>query len=105
MSIAAIPTQVDSRPRRSFRWLVLPAIVALVVTGAVVAWRVYGSAGAPAAVTGTFYAVHPMDLEIKFTKDGELQAINSIEVICQVEGVSTIQTLVKEGTFVKKGEV
>jgi len=105
MSIAAIPTEVASRPRRSLRRLVLPSVLALIAVGAVVAWRVYGSAGAPPAVTGTFYSIHPMDLEIKFTKDGELQAINSIEVICQVEGVSTIQTLVKEGTFVKKGDV
>src|SRR4051812_43771832 len=46
-----------------------------------------------------------MDLEIKIVKDGELQAINNIDIVSQVEGQTTIQTVVPEGTSVKKGEV
>ena len=105
MSIAAIPTQIVSRPRRGSRWLVFPAV--LLVLGALVwaGWRAYAARNPLPAVAGTFYAVRPMDLEIKFAKDGELQATNSIEVICQVEGMSTIQTLAKEGSSVKKGDV
>lgn len=51
------------------------------------------------------YTVTPMDLTIKISKDGELHAINNIDVVNRVEGQTAIQTLVKEGTTVKKGDV
>ena len=38
-------------------------------------------------------------------QDGELQAVNNIDVVNKVEGLNTIQELVKEGTFVHKGDV
>jgi multidrug efflux pump subunit AcrA (membrane-fusion protein) len=47
----------------------------------------------------------PMDLDVKIKKDGELAAVNNIDIMSEVEGSTTIQTLVKEGATVKKGDV
>jgi HlyD family secretion protein len=62
-----------------------------------------GSAGA--AQNALTYTVVPMDMEIKISREGELQAVNNIEVQCMVEGQTTVQTLVAEGSLVKKGDV
>lgn len=59
---------------------------------------------APAQAQGTFFTVQPTDLEVKIAKNGELQAIEYIDVKSQVEGVTSILELVKEGTTVKKGD-
>src|SRR6185437_1335279 len=56
-------------------------------------------------VGAKFFSVTPTDMEIKVSKDGELQAVNNIDVQCLVEGGSTIVQIVKEGAFVKKGDV
>ena len=50
------------------------------------------------------YTVAPIDLEVKITKDGEIHAVENIDITCKLEGTSTITSLVKEGTSVKKGD-
>jgi multidrug efflux pump subunit AcrA (membrane-fusion protein) len=45
-----------------------------------------------------------MDLDIKITKDGEIHAIENIDIPCKVEGSNAITYLVKEGASVKKGD-
>ncbi|MBU0640842.1 MAG: efflux RND transporter periplasmic adaptor subunit [Planctomycetes bacterium] len=54
-------------------------------------------------VGGTFYVVEPANLHITLTEDGELKPRHSIELKCEVEGQSTIRTVVDESTRVKKG--
>jgi multidrug efflux pump subunit AcrA (membrane-fusion protein) len=54
---------------------------------------------------GNYQAAALTDLDVRLNKDGELQAVNNIDVINKVEGINTIQELVKEGTFVHKGDV
>jgi HlyD family secretion protein len=63
------------------------------------------SGGDDASAYGKFYTVQPVDLDIKVRKDGELQAVNNTDVLCQVEGRSTIVYLVKEGESIKKGDL
>ncbi|GIW77335.1 MAG: hypothetical protein KatS3mg104_2398 [Phycisphaerae bacterium] len=36
---------------------------------------------------------------------GDLQAVDNIDIVCQVEGASTITELAPEGSFVKKGDI
>jgi multidrug efflux pump subunit AcrA (membrane-fusion protein) len=62
---------------------------------------------APAQVqsAGTYMTVQPMAMDVKISKDGELAAVNNIDINCMVEGQSTIQTIVKEGSFAKKGDI
>src|SRR5438045_1403770 len=91
--------------RRKIRWYVLPIFFAL-LTGVIylTATRAGVSPAAPGAVqaSGQLYTVGPIDLEVKIAKDGELQAVNNIEILCQVEGQTTIQTIVKEGVTARK---
>jgi multidrug resistance efflux pump len=56
-------------------------------------------------ITGTFYTVVPMDLDVKIVKDGELAAINNLDIQCHVEGLNTITFVIPEGTVVKKDDV
>jgi HlyD family secretion protein len=85
-----------------------PYVVAAVVAGLALGgyWVTTRNATtAPGAGGSPTYAVVPMDMEIKIAKDGELQAVKNIEISCNVEGQTAVQTLVKEGVSVKKGDI
>jgi HlyD family secretion protein len=56
-------------------------------------------------ITGSFYGVTPVDMDVKISKDGELAAVNNIDVVNHVEGINTITYVVPEGSSVKPGEV
>src|SRR4051794_22991403 len=113
MQSIAISTAESSPGRNKWMLWLIPPAGALVAMG--VFWaltRPSGAGGATSAgagvvvvpaSSGSFYSVHPMDMDVKIAKSGELQAVNNIEIQCRVEGGSTIQTLVKEGASVKKG--
>jgi multidrug efflux pump subunit AcrA (membrane-fusion protein) len=104
MSVAALPQWLACSKRRTRIWLIAGAGVAALAGALYLGFAPKGEAGI-SAIAAQLYQVTPIDLEIKVTKDGEIQAINNIDVNCQVEGVSTITTIVKEGTSVKKGDV
>src|SRR5882724_1693108 len=102
MSEIALPTTPNSI-RRWIVWLIAP-LAFLVAIGGV--WLLIQSGGtSPVPGSGRFYTVGPTDFDVTLTYDGELQAVNNIDIISQVEGQTIIQTLVKEGTTVKKGDV
>lgn len=105
MSVAALPQWLTAGKSKTRIWM-LGAVLA-VVLGCVL-WFAFvssSSAGTGAVQTAAqIYQVVPMDLEIKVTKDGEMQAVNNIDINCKVEGINTITTIVKEGTSVKKGD-
>src|SRR3954447_17275356 len=111
----ALPSPSATEPTRSGptrngsarRWYVWPAVSLLTLAALAAVWgarRISGGSGGP-VVAGKFFAVSPMDLDIKVRKDGELQAVNNVDVTCMVEGRSTIVYLVKEGENVKKGDL
>jgi HlyD family secretion protein len=104
MSLVAIPTSVSSPTRRIPLWLILSVLLGLVGGGYLLYTRIQGGGGGPAFV-GNYQPVVTMDLDVRLTKDGELQSVNNIDVVNKVEGLNTIQELVKEGTFVHKGDV
>jgi HlyD family secretion protein len=101
MSLIAIPTSANTR---RFPMLMVLAIL-VVLGGGYLAYTRMQFGSAVAAITGNYQAAIYMDLDVRLTKDGELQAVNNLDVINKVEGLNTIQELVKEGTFVHKGEV
>ncbi len=104
VNLLTIPT-VEPRSARRFIWLLAPAAALLAVA---LFWAfTSGSNSNGAAVAGSpsWFRVIPMDIDVKLVKDGELQAINNIEIQSLVEGQTTVQTLVKEGASVKKGDV
>jgi len=95
---------VATAGRRTFAWWILPAI-GLLIVAAIALWiRPWASSGGE-AISGQFFAVTPMDLEVKINKDGELQAVSYTDIKSEVESVTQIITIVPEGTTVKKGDV
>lgn len=103
-STVLIPVPAATRPRRKWlSWRMAPvAALVLIVAVALVVRSRWGAK--TSAIQGAFYTVVPLDLEIKISKDGELQAIEYTDVKSGVEGFSTILEIVKEGTTVKKGD-
>jgi len=102
MSLIAIPSSEPQGRKWAFRFGLPLAGVAVL---AVILWLARGSGNTGAASMGQFYSVVPMDLDVKITKDGELAATNNIDINCDVEGQTTITTIVPEGSSVKKGDV
>ncbi len=102
MSTIAIPNTTVSRKKiLATPWIIALLAVLVLLGGYLFARRVT----APAVVAGgDYHTVSPMDLIVRVQKDGELQAVNNIEIRCKVEGKSMVQTLVPEGSEVKKGD-
>src|ERR1051325_11468407 len=95
---------VSTSGRKVFAWWMLPAL-GLVAVAAFAIWiRPWGNSGGD-AISGQFFTVAPMDLEVKINKDGELQAFSYTDIKSEVETVTQIITIVPEGTNVKKGDV
>jgi RND family efflux transporter MFP subunit len=90
---------------RGRRWWPVLAGTAGVVLVGVVGMNWYLKRAEVTAVAGNYVTVVPMDLAISIKKDGDLQAVSNIDITCEVEGQSRIQTIVKEGSMVKKGDV
>lgn len=101
MSQIALPSSLPARRPRII-WIAPVVILALVGT-----WATFHRRAVAEGDAGSLVWTHvtPADFDVKITKDGELQAVNNIDITCQVEGSTTIQTLVKEGATVKKGDV
>jgi HlyD family secretion protein len=80
------------------------AIVILLIGVAVVAFNHSGSKVTLAGNMSTF-AAERKPLTISVTESGTIQAREQIILKCEVEGRTTILTLVEEGTRVKKGDL
>lgn len=106
VSVNPHPVSVHPTPagRKWMVWLLVP-IVVLLALGGYWGYVKWSSRSGPALAGAKFYPVVPVEMTIKVDKDGELQAVNNIDVQCLVEGGSTIVQIVKEGAFVKKGDV
>src|SRR5215210_3738825 len=97
---ATMPLPRTTSRRKQIPLWVLP-VLGLIVVGAIALWfRPWQHAGE--AISGQFYTVVPIDLEVKINKDGELQAVSYTDVKSELETLSQIITLVPEGTTVKK---
>ena len=104
MTLVAVPVSLKSR--RGLTLLVAAGVVALIAVGAAWAVMKWSARSASSSLTaGKFYAVAPIDFDVKVAKDGELAAVNNIDILNLVEGQSTIVQIVKEGAYVKKGDV
>ena len=75
-----------------------------VVAAGVVAVLVLRSNNAASPAATFLHTVTTRNLDVTVRKDGELQAVNNIDIISEVENSVTIQTLVREGSSVKKGD-
>ena len=105
MSLVAIPVSTLPRVRR-LPWPLVALFISLgVVALAWTAWTFIASGSGSGTAPGQFYFVVPMDLDITISKDGDLQAVNNVDINSPVEGQNTIVDIAKEGDFVHKGDV
>ncbi len=102
MSDVAIVVPVQGRKWRTWALGAILAVVAMGGYGVYLRFSTMADAATPA---GDFFTVASTDMVRNVIKDGELQAVNNTDIVCLVEGQTIINTLVKEGTFVKKGDV
>ncbi len=103
MSNIALPASSFSL-RKYTGWIIAAAVAMLAVAGYASYTRWFAGSDTGLA-TGDFFTVTPMDLAQHVVKDGELQAVDNIDILCLVEGQTVINTIVKEGAFVKKNDV
>lgn len=105
--ISTIPTASPVPNVKRPAWLVWVAPAAVVAV-ALIAWAgwSYFSKKSEGDIPGgaKFHTVVPTELKVQVFKEGELQAVNNIDIPCLVEGGSTIVSIVKEGAQVKKGD-
>lgn len=76
--------------------------VAVIAVGGI-AWAKLSGGRSPEE-TEALFTVKPGDLLISVLESGKIQANKSVSLICEVEGQSTIISIVPEGTYVKEGD-
>jgi len=89
------------------RWFVVlaVAVAGLGSVGALGLWRnKNGSIGGPGESAGLF-AVQRGDLTISVVESGDIKAVNSTDVKCEVEGRTSIVNIVPEGTYISQEDV
>src|SRR5262245_41026297 len=96
----AIPASL-AKPRRIPRALIAGVSVLGILAVAFVLWKLLRPV--ETSVAKSFYTIAPMDLDIVIRKDGELQSVKNVDIVCPVEGSNTIKTIIPEGSSVKKG--
>jgi RND family efflux transporter MFP subunit len=99
------PTSSPSRRRRVF-WLGLAALVVAVGLGVALGLgrSPDPSAAGPSAGSPAWYPVARRSFDLTVIAAGELEAKTKVEVKCEVEGASTIVSIIDEGTRVKAGD-
>src|SRR4051794_37576813 len=101
MNEIALPVSPISR-----RWPVWIGLFLLLAGSGAVYWKMAGATQQTAVIPASMlYRLIPRDIEVKIPKDGELQAINNIEIMSFVEGQAIIQTIVPEGSTVKANDI
>ena len=101
MTTVAVPSQTRVAAVGKRRWVfwLIPLLGLLVGAGYLVISVASPRLAAGIGINGgQFYAVLPTDMEVKVRQKGELQAVNNIDIVCQVEGQTVITTIVKEGS-------
>ena len=93
-------------PPAGKRWLLLAGVgglAALVVAGLGL-WAVLGSSKPEGAADGETARAVRDRLVVSITESGEIDAKESVDIRCEVEGMSTIVWAVEEGSVVKEGD-
>lgn len=93
--------RAKTRSSRTAFWIAVPV---LIVAGAALFLRAWGDAGASGGEISS-YTVIPRTFTVMLREKGELKAAKSTDIVCEVEGKSTIITLIPEGSQVKEGDM
>lgn len=99
------PAAASARPRRRFGVKTIALFVVLVLIGGFAAlattWK--NSGAGPTDLQAAI--VSPQTFNVVLKEKGELKAAKSTDVKCEVEGRSTIISLIPEGTPVQQGDL
>ncbi len=102
--IDAAGGEVPVRRRRAILWIAAAVLVLVVTATVVVRARVFNRNTDPMAGIPTFTVVRG-PLLINITEGGTIKSRQQEVLKCEVEGGSTVLSLVSEGTRVKKGDL
>ena len=100
--------QIQQKQKRSpsrnhkMRRNIIIAVAVIAVGG--IAWARLSGGRAPDE-TEALFTVKKGDLLISVLESGKIQASKSVDIISEVEGQSTIISIVPEGSYVKEGDV
>jgi HlyD family secretion protein len=104
------PGQATRRPRTgNYVSIGAVTLAALAAVGGTAVWifsrsgSVQSSAVTASTASGRLIEAIREDLEVTIDDDGELQAVDNIELMSRVEGRATITDIAKEGVLVKAG--
>jgi len=89
---------------KKFRWILVLAAVIAGLAALLFLWGLSGSSAVVDDASGTF-AVRRSDLTISVTESGDIKALNSKDIRCEVEGRTTIINIVPEGTYITAEDV
>lgn len=79
-----------------------------VVAGLILTFLLLGKSSGFGSSSPTSFNTVPVKrgvFESRIVVRGDLQAVENIDIVCQVEGANTITELAPEGSFVKKGDI
>ena len=93
-----------AKSRNQVRPLVRGTLLLALVSGAIWIARSWVGSGTPGGAVSEF-VVAPQSFNVVLKEKGELKAAKSADVKCEVEGKSTIISLIDEGTPVKEGDL
>lgn len=102
-SPAREPSPVRKRKRPVMLIVGLIVVIGLIGGGALVT-ALWTDAAGPGLGVGE-HTVVPKTFNVVLKEKGELKAAKSTDVVCEVEGRSTIIWLIEEGTAVQKGDL
>jgi HlyD family secretion protein len=78
-------------------------ILLVVIAGSV--WAGVSLFGGSEELTAEYHTVQPREFIVSLKEKGELQASQSTDITCEVEGRSTIISLIEEGAYVNEGDL
>jgi HlyD family secretion protein len=109
MAVNGIEKQANNTAGKSalikrLRWILIFPVVAVVIGVSIFLWWLFGRTEDSNKDIGT-YTVRRDDLPITVTENGDIKAINSKEIKSEVEGRTTIISIVDEGTIITPEDV
>ena len=109
MAVDSVEKQDNSPAGKSalakrLRWVLIFAAIAVAIAASVFFWWTSRDLNSSNKDSGT-YTVRRGDLPITVTENGDIKAINSKEIKSEVEGRTTIISIVDEGTIITPEDV
>jgi len=90
---------------KRFRWVLVLAAAIAGLAALLFLWGLSGDSSAVVDDAAGTFMVRRSDLTISVTESGDIKALNSKDIRCEVEGRTTIINIVPEGTYITAEDV